>query len=148
MTTNVLVPMDGSPLAREALRHALTQVRDASVTVLHVIDVFEPGYGASTDIDISYEPPMGSEEWYGRAERVSERIFDDARTLAGDYDSEVDTVSEVGDPKRVIVEYADEEGIDHIVVGVHGREDDERQLFGSVAEIVARRATVPVTLVR
>ncbi|MGM0716648.1 MAG: universal stress protein [Halobacteriota archaeon] len=43
MSTRVLVPIDGSPLSRRALRHALEEFPHASVTVYHVIDLFEPG---------------------------------------------------------------------------------------------------------
>ena len=148
MTDHILVPLDGSPLSRRALRHALEEFPDASITVLHVVDLFEPGYGAYPDFETSYEPLMGSEEWYERAEEVSEQLFEDARELADDYDREVSTASEIGDPKRIIVDYADEEEIDHIVLGAHGRTEEERSVFGSIAEIVARRATVPVTLIR
>ena len=148
MTDRVLVPVDGSPLSRRALRHAVETFPDASGTVLPVVDLFEPGYGAYPDFETSYEPLMGSEEWYDRAHEVSEQIFEDARDLAAEHDRELSTASEIGDPKRVIVAYADEEDIDHIVLGVHGRGSEERPVFGSVAEIVARRATVPVTLVR
>ena len=63
-------------------------------------------------------------------------------------DRALTTVSEIGDPKRVVVDYADEEDVDQIVLGAHGREESGRSVFGSVAEIVARRATVTVTLVR
>jgi nucleotide-binding universal stress UspA family protein len=148
MTKQVLVPIDGSPLSLRALRHALTEFPDASVTVLHVVDLSEPGYGTHADVETSYEPLMGSEEWYARAEEISERLFDDARELADDYDREISTTSEIGDPKRIIVDYADEEDVDHIVLGAHGRTEEERPLFGSVTEIVARRATVPVTIIR
>ena len=148
MTKQVLVPIDGSPLSLRALRHALTEFPDASVTVLHVVDLSEPGYGTHADVETSYEPLMGSEEWYARAEEISERLFDDACELADDYDREISTTSEIGDPKRIIVDYADEEDVDHIVLGAHGRTEEERPLFGSVTEIVARRATVPVTIIR
>jgi nucleotide-binding universal stress UspA family protein len=144
----VLVPVDGSPLSDQALRHALRTFPDASVSVLHVVDVYEPGYGTAADIDSSYEPLMGSEEWYERAEEVSERVLDDARALAADADREVSTEWEVGDPQRVIVDYAEEEDVDHVVLGSHGRTDEQRPLFGSVAEGVVRRSPVPVTLVR
>lgn len=148
MTRTILVPIDGSPLSRSALRHALANFPDASITVLHVVDLFEPGYGAYPDFETSYEPLMGSEEWYERAEEVSDQLFEDARDIADEYDREVRTESEIGDPKRVIVEYAEEEDVDHIVLGGHGRTDEERPVFGSIAETVARRAPVPVTLIR
>ena len=148
MTKRILVPIDGSPLSHRALRHAVTEFPDASITVLHVIDIFEPGYGAYPDFETTYEPLMGSEEWYERAEEVSKQLLAEARELADDYDREVAAESEIGDPKRIIVEYADEEDVDHIVIGAHGRTEEERPVFGSTAEIVARRAAVPVTLIR
>ena len=148
MTDTILVPLDGSPLSRKALRHALAEFPDASITVLHVVDLFEPGYGAYPDFETSYEPLMGSEEWYDRAEEISEQLFEEARDLADDYDREISTASEIGDPKRIIVDFADEEDIDYIVLGAHGRTGEERPVFGSIAEMVARRATVPVTLIR
>lgn len=148
MTKNVVVPVDGSPLSFRALRHALAEFPDASITVLHVVDVFEPGYGAYPDFETTYEPLMGTEEWYERAEEVSEGIFEEAQDLADEFDREVSTTSEVGDPKRIIVDYVDEEDVDHVVIGAHGRVDEKRSVFGSTAEIVARRATIPVTLIR
>ena len=148
MTDHVLVPVDGSPLSLNALRHALTDFPEASITVLHVVDLFEPDHGVGDDGDTTYEPLVGSEEWYDHVEERSERILEEARTVAADHDREVETVSEIGTPGRIIVEYAAEEPIDHIVLGTHGRPDEARSLLGSVAEVVTRRATVPVTLVR
>ena len=42
-------------------------------------------------------------------------------------------------PARTIVEYADEEGFDDIVIGSHGREGISRVLLGSGAGTVVRR---------
>lgn len=148
MSKHVLVPTDGSPLSEKALRHALEHFPEARVTVLHVVDLFEPGYGAYPEFESTYEPLLGSEEWYNRAEEVSERLFEEARAVAATYDRSIDTISDIGDPKRIIVEYADDEDVDHIVLGAHGRAEEDRSLYGSVSEIVARRATVPVTIVR
>jgi len=38
--------------------------------------------------------------------------------------------------------------VDHVVMGSRGRSGVGRVLFGSVAEAVTRRASVPVTIVR
>lgn len=148
MTNAILVPFEGSPLSRKALRHAAREFPDASITVLHVVDIFEPGYGDQSDIETSYEPLMGSEAWYERAEDISAKLLEEARELAAEYDHDISTASEIGDPQRIIVDYADEADIDHIVLGAHGRTEKTRSVYGSTAEIVARRATVPVTLIR
>ena len=47
-----------------------------------------------------------------------------------------------------IVEEANAEGIDLIILGTHGRRGLEHLVLGSVAEGVARRAAVPVLLIR
>lgn len=149
MTDAVLVPVDGSPLSLEALRHALETFPDASITVLHVIDLFEPGYGAYFDFEGAYEPLMGTEEWYEQASEIEDALFEEVRTIAKDYDrKDIRTDSEVGDPRRIIVDFAEEEHIDHLVLGAHGRPDEHRALLGSVAEMVVRRTPVPVTLIR
>jgi nucleotide-binding universal stress UspA family protein len=49
-----------------------------------------------------------------------------------------------GDPAERIVEVADEEHCDLIVMGTHGRTGFRRLLMGSVAEAVVRRANFPV----
>jgi len=144
---HVLVPLDGSPLSFDALRHTLSEFPGASITVLHVIDLFDPGYGVG-DADTTYEPMVGSDEWYAKVEDRAEELLDEASQLAADHGREVETVSEIGEPGRVIVDYAAEQPVDHVVVGTHGRPDAERSLFGSVADTVVRRAPVPVTVVR
>jgi nucleotide-binding universal stress UspA family protein len=146
MAIHVLVPVDGSPLSFDALRHALREFPDASITVLHVIDLFDPGYG--TPPDTTYEPMLGSDEWYARVEDHADDLLGEASQLAADDDREVETVSEIGEPGRVIVDYATEEPVDHVVLGTHGRQDPERLLFGSVADAVVHRSPAPVTLVR
>jgi nucleotide-binding universal stress UspA family protein len=49
-----------------------------------------------------------------------------------------------GDPANAIVRLADEEHVDMIVMGTHGRTGLARLLMGSVAEAVVRRANCPV----
>ncbi|WP_331234480.1 universal stress protein [Natronorarus salvus] len=55
---------------------------------------------------------------------------------------------EVGQPSDVIVEYAEEEGIDHIVMGSHGRSGLSKIVVGSVAESVIRDSQASVTIAR
>ena len=49
-----------------------------------------------------------------------------------------------GDPASSIVNLAEMEGADLIVMGTHGRTGFSRLLMGSVAELVVRRAKCPV----
>ncbi|NIS29917.1 MAG: universal stress protein [Actinobacteria bacterium] len=142
MTEHVLVPHDGSPQAADALEHALREYPDADLTVLHVIDPTDTGYSAGAMF------PDFSEQWYEAAKDRAAEIFEHATEVAADHGGEVRTARELGRPSRQIVEYADEHGVDHVVIGSHGRTGVSRILLGSVAETVARRSPVPVTVVR
>lgn len=50
----------------------------------------------------------------------------------------------IGDPAHEIIQYAQEEKIDLIIMGTHGRKGLEKALFGSVAEKVVKNSPVPV----
>ena len=142
MTKSVLVPIDGSPQSQRALEHALTEFPDATVTAINVIDPASAAYDSPMAAG-----PVGVEEWYENAEEAAEEIFEEARKTADEYDVDIETVTEVGQPARTITEYADVEEFDQIVIGSHGRSGVTRILLGSVAETVVRRAPCPVTVV-
>ncbi|MHC3439099.1 universal stress protein [Natrialbaceae archaeon A-gly3] len=149
MTDHVLVPVDGSPLSRRALEVALEENPDATVTALHVIDPTEPGYSvAGMEFDSTIEPRHGSTEWYARAEELATELFEELTAVADEYDATFETETVVGRPDREILEFAQHEDVDHIVVGSHGREEDSRLLLGSVTEAVAFRAPMRVSLIR
>lgn len=49
-----------------------------------------------------------------------------------------------GDPAEEIMKYAEAAGIDLIVMGTHGRKGLEKIIFGSVANQVVKKSSVPV----
>lgn len=137
---NILLPIDGSVQSQDAVEYAVSQFDPGEITLLHVIDPIEAGYSATASV------PGYSEEWYEHQTEEAEALFEDViETLDGE---DVTTDIVVGRPSRTIVEYAEENDIDHIVMGSHGRSGVTRILLGSVAEAVVRRSPVPVTIVR
>ncbi len=52
-----------------------------------------------------------------------------------------------GDPSEEILRYVQEEGIDVVIMGTHGRKGLDKVIFGSVAERVVKSAPVPVMVV-
>jgi len=144
MVDRILVPFDESEQARTALEHALTTHPDAEVVVLNVIDLMDAGYSAPFDGGL----PGYWEEWYEQEEQTAEDLLARAQEIADEYGAELETEVVVGRPARSINEYADENDIDQILIGSHGRTGVSRILLGSVAEAVVRRAHCPVTVVR
>jgi len=140
--TRILVPVDGSKQSTDALEYALEEFQSDDITIIHVIDPIEAGYTAQATV------PGYSEEWYEQAEAEAEALFEEAQTVADEYGVTLDTATKVGRPSRTIVNYAEENGYDHIIMGSHGRSGVTRILLGSVAESVVRRSPVPVTIVR
>lgn len=140
MSRNVLVPVDGSPMADRALEHVLANLPNADVTVLFVVDYVEESYAARALV--------GREELVERGQERAAELFEVARETAAEYDRSIDTATAVGKPAREIVAYAEDEPVDQIVIGSHGRSSVSRVLLGSVAETVVRRAPCPVCVVR
>ena len=138
---NVLVAFDGSPLSERALVYAIETFPDATITTIYVIDPID----SVVDVETGGLPV--AEGWYDDAQERATRIGSTATDLAAEHDTDLDTVTEVGRPARAILEYAEESGIDQIVMGSHGRSGIDRTLLGSVAETVTRRARIPVTIV-
>lgn len=134
----ILVPVDGSAQSAEALEFTLEEFPESEITALTVVDPKEITYIRDSPVDT--DPPA--------FQKRVENVLEGATRTASEYDREVDTESRTGRPARVIVGYADQKAFDHIVMGSHGRSGLTRILLGSVAEDVARRAPVPVTIVR
>ena len=84
-------------------------------------------------------------DWYGEAEESAETMLEEVTDA---YDATFATETVVGRPARTIVDYAEQEDVDAVVVGSNGREGISRILLGSVAETVVRRSPVLVTVVR
>ncbi|MFC7132785.1 MULTISPECIES: universal stress protein [Salinibaculum] len=142
MVDRVLVPVDGSEQADIACEFVFDTFPDATLVLLHVVNPAEASYGAQVSI------PTASEEWYENEKARAQREFDDIVARADERGIETETVIEVGKPTTFIVDFAEENDIDHVVMGSHGRKGVSRILLGSVAETVVRRSAVPVTVVR
>ena len=146
VATHVLVPIDGSPQSWAALDHAFTTFEGERITTLTVVDPLDelsggvaPGGTRARD-----EHDRGIDSATALGDRVRERAADAGVVESTDSDHEV----MIGKPARAILCHAEETDVDHVVIGSHGRTGLSRILLGSVAESVARRSPIPVTVVR
>lgn len=137
MTTRVLVPVDGSPHSKAAAEYAVELYPDATLVLLHVLGPpnVSPPDGLGTTLDDVDQSD-------------ADDLFEEVRDRLDD--TTIETATTTGNPAREIVAYAevDENNIDAIVMGSHGRDGAARILLGSVAETVVRRSPVPVTVDR
>jgi nucleotide-binding universal stress UspA family protein len=142
MSRSILVPLDGSDPARQALEFALEHHPDAEITAYYVIDTMS----TASQTMINPEPAYES-ELYEAEEEHAESVLSDAEALAGEYGADIETVIVHGLAREAIIDYVEDNEIDQVIMGSHGRSGVKRVLIGSVAEKVTRHVSVPVTLV-
>ena len=137
--SSVLVPTDGSECAHTAVDHAGELARSVDAT-LHIIYVVEIG-----------QVPNGDR--VQRLREAIEEIGEKALDLALEQVQSstylpTETSLLNGPPYLEIARYAEENDIDCIVMGTHGRKGIRQFLLGSVTERVVRRVDVPVISVQ
>lgn len=133
--TKVLVPLDGSRFGERALV-AVARFTGPDRREVVLLQVVVP-------IDPAPLLPDGS-----AARREAERYLDRVRKRLARRGIPVRVLVRSGDPAEEILGCAKAEGASLIAMSTHGRSGLRRTLFGSVAETVLRRATLPVLLVR
>ncbi|MDQ2055897.1 universal stress protein [Halobellus sp. H-GB7] len=134
MFEQILFPTDGSDGAAVAFDHVLdiATTHDATLHILNVVDTTQGGV-------LNLQSDSGDS-----LEEKGERTVSEAAERA--HQRGVDTVTEVaqGEPYRSIIDYAETQGVNLVVMPTHGRRGLERFLLGSTTERVVRRADVPV----
>jgi nucleotide-binding universal stress UspA family protein len=144
MIERIVIPLDGSPEAEEAIPCALALLPDGGeVTLLRVVPEIDP---LLTELlGTLAAAPGGTDD----PELAAARADLDA-VLPRYPEARVHWTMEAvrGDPAETVVRCAQSLGADLIVMTTHGRDAVGRAVFGSVADRVARAAAVPVLLVR
>lgn len=136
----ILVPTDFSERSTEALAYAqvLGAPFEATIHVLHVVQ--DPRAEAWSIEATGMNLGGLLETWQADAERrFDELTFADLRH---------ECTTKIGRPYQEIIRYAEENDVNLIVMGTHGRGAIEHMLLGSVAEKVVRTAPCPVMTVR
>ena len=137
----ILAPTDFSELSKRGVRYALEMARDTSAEVIiyHVIDLGDE----PPDIHAPFGPYHDMREDH---RRVMDKFLSDAFSDCIDL-VEVRQVVEFGRSFKNIVELANQESVDVIVMATHGRTGLEHMILGSVTEKVVARATRPVLVI-
>ena len=133
----ILFPTDFSPGSEAALEMATSLARDSGATLLitHVEEIPLATGGA----EFLYSVPEPA------TEEIREMLHD---VVPKDASIPYEHHLLAGDVATAIVDFAESENVDMIVLGTHGRRGLSRLLMGSVAELVVRRAKCPVLTIK
>jgi nucleotide-binding universal stress UspA family protein len=143
MFAKILVPLDGSPLAEMALKPALTFARwsDSRVYLIRI-----PAYRQAIIPDATGEALLWDEGLEKSAREEAQAYLQGLQAAHPEVKICLRLVA--GDEAGAIVDVAEEEGIDLIIMSTHGYSGLTRWVLGSVTEKVLRAAPCPVLVVR
>lgn len=137
MFNRILVPLDGSDFAEKALGPAfhLAEANAARVTLLAVVPRLEPDALHTEALD---------ERWHERGEAYLRKV----QARLGPHSFPIDLRVALGLPADHIVQFAQENRIDLIVMSTHGVGAGRGYPLGSTAWKVLQRAPCPVLMVQ
>jgi nucleotide-binding universal stress UspA family protein len=144
METRILVPLDGSPLAEQALSCAVTVGRGLAAELVLFRAVSVPSDARKHLDGGAMKESNLLERLDAEAGEYLDEVADRVR-LAG---LSVRPVVQHGPAPEAIVDYAEQMDVWLITMATHGYSGIKRWTHGSVAERVLQAASVPVLMVR
>jgi nucleotide-binding universal stress UspA family protein len=144
--TRVMVPLDGSPLAAQALPLAadLAERACAALLLMQAVEASIEAYPAIAPLG---RPDLMPSEMLGMLRaRAGQQLEDQAAMLR---DRGLPVVSRVssGHAAEAIIDEAERESVDLIVIATHGYSGIKRWALGSVTDKVLHAAGTPLLLV-
>jgi nucleotide-binding universal stress UspA family protein len=140
MFNQILLAADGSDHSLRAADKAIDLARhntDAKVTVIYVVDSTTSKADALRHFDQLGITQQRKEKMAAIEEKAQQAgVTYEVKILRGDK------------PGPTIVEYANQNGVDIVVIGSRGLNSLQEMILGSVSHKVAKRANCPVMIVK
>ena len=146
MYRKILAPLDGSELSECTLGHLMEVAKGCQVPEVVLLYVVEPYHQGEMHYRHRYLSEEDirkrdvEEEAYGKEylARVAEKVKKDGLS--------VKTAMAYGIPAEEIINYAEKNEVDLIIMSTHGRSGITRWALGSVADKVIRHSITPVLI--
>jgi nucleotide-binding universal stress UspA family protein len=140
---HILAPTDFSEYSKQAVACALELAKkfSAKLSILHVVEL--PPYPVE-----GYVPPSLTATFMEDLEREASRQLAQMVPEAESAGVNVVRLVAVGSPYRKIIDTAEAEQVDLIVMATAGRTGFSHLIMGSIAERVVRTASCPVLTLR
>ncbi|TKJ29689.1 MAG: hypothetical protein CEE40_07560 [Chloroflexi bacterium B3_Chlor] len=166
MFKKILAPCDGSDLAEQAVFPYVEDLGKRTGAEVIILRVIRPPVGrsgtafraAAPEMPISLPEtpedahvarhPIYRDQEIASAEAQARRSVAKAQTMFREKGVEVRAEVVMGDPAEEIIDFADKQDVDLIIMCSHGAGGIRRWVFGSVTEKVLRGTTTPVLVIR
>jgi nucleotide-binding universal stress UspA family protein len=150
--TKILVAIDGSEQSMKAAEYAIAMAKkdnnNSQLIALHVL-FSQTGYAYSTNL-FGLVTPSSINKFLEDAKHEAQQWFDKIKEKISENEIQLKTEVVVSPTSVVaaIVDYAEHENVDLIVIGSRGRSGFKKLLLGSTASGVVTYATCPVFIVK
>jgi nucleotide-binding universal stress UspA family protein len=142
---SIVVGTDGSETAHEAVRQAV-ELAVTHGARLRIVSAYEPVPAGRLREESREVPP--DLQWAINPREDVDATLRDAAEAARAGGVEAETYARQGDPADAILDVAEEQGADLIVVGNKGMTGARRFLLGSVPNRVSHHAPCSVLIIR
>ena len=138
MYKSILIPLDNSKTDEAILNHIrpLAKMMNSHLLLVHVADGYAARLQETLNLDDSEEIKKDRTYLEQQKSLLSKEGFD------------VETFLAAGDPSKRILEIALEKNCELIAMGTHGHRFIKDLLFGSVAEELRHKTSIPILMLR
>jgi nucleotide-binding universal stress UspA family protein len=151
--SKILITVDGSEQSMDAADYAIVMAKkednNAQLIALHVL-FSQTGYAYSTNMfglvtpssinELLEDAKHEAQQWF---DKIKEKLYEN-----GDIQLKTEVVVSPTSVVGAIVDYAERENVDLIIIGSRGRTGFKKLLLGSTASGVVTYATCPVLVVK
>lgn len=145
MIESIVVGTDGSDTANQAVQRTGELAEKLGATV-NIVSAFDPV--SSTRLQDEREHAPSDVEWSINPREDVDAMLERAAEPLREHGVEVRTTARAGDPADAILDVAEEDHADLIVVGNRGMTGAKRFLLGSVPNKISHNAPCSVLIVR
>ena len=152
--SRVLVAIDGSISSMRTIDYAISiaMKNNSQLVILYVIDVYKYPYLPSS---IILAPTFGSEKYLeerneaeGQMNKIKEKYKQKTKNNIDSKELKTEIVEGAKSAATTIMEYAESENIDLIIIGSKGRTSFKKLLLGSVSSDIIKNAHCAVLVIR
>lgn len=137
----IMITTDGSENTKNSVESGIELARQTGATVY-------AAYVVSTDFYSSIAMDIGWETMYESLKKEGRNALQLVVNAGKEAEVPVESILLEGHPVSEIVNFAEKEEMDLVILGTHGRTGFDKLLLGSVAGNVVKHCKVPVMVVR
>ena len=145
MFNSIVVGTDGSDTATKAVREAIDMAGAIGAT-LELVSAYAPV--SEQRLRAERRDAPSDVQWAINPKQEVESSLSDAAEIARQAGVNVNTYARQGDPADAILDVAEEQNSDLVIIGNKGMTGAKRFLLGSVPDKVSHHATCSVLIVR